>query len=201
MRGRSSNFLKWFPYFIVFIYYFTLPVLWTTLIWFKLFKPKEQALSIKELKSIIHYYTEKGTIHSMEEEMIAQLLSIKKKTVKDILVKKDIPLKLNHSSKIKKYRKDIVMSKNKIYTVYEKNEIKGIAFYKDLADMLLNEDILKPKVSDCLKSAFFINIDDDIFEAIIKFKKNKDRYAIVVNSDNDVQGVVTAKQVYTYALK
>jgi Mg2+/Co2+ transporter CorB len=67
--------------------------------------------------------------------------------------------------------------------------------------LLLNENDTKNRVSECLKTAFFINSNEDAFDAILKFKKNKDAYAIVVNNDNDVVGIVSAKQVYTYALR
>ena len=69
----------------------------------------------------------------------------------------------------------------------EKNkELVGIAFYRDLTDLLLNEGEVQHRVSKCLKTAFFIKSKDDLFDAILKFKKNKDRYAIVLNDDNDV---------------
>jgi CBS domain containing-hemolysin-like protein len=198
---KFDFFLNKFAYLINIIYYLTTPILLFTMFWIKLFKPKKQSISSKELKTIIHYYTEKGAIHSMEEDMIDKLLSIKKTTVADILKDKEPVLKLDYKRKIKKYRLDIINNKNKIYVVQKNNEPVGVAFYRDIADLLLNEDEVQHKVSKCLKTAFFINSQDDIFDAILKFKKNRDRYAIVLNSDNDVVGVITAKQVYTFAIR
>jgi CBS domain containing-hemolysin-like protein len=198
---KFSFFLNWFAYLINIFYYITTPILIVTSFWIKIFKPKKNKLSIRELKSIIHYYTEKGAIHSMEESMIDQLLSIKKKTVADLIKNNEPIIKLNYSSKLKKYRSRIIESKSKIYAVHKNNEIVGIAFYRDIADLLLNENDTKNRVSECLKTAFFINSNEDAFDAILKFKKNKDAYAIVVNNDNDVVGIVSAKQVYTYALR
>ncbi len=175
--GKFEFFLDWFAYFVNIVYYFTTPILIFTLFWIKLFKPKQNPISIKELQSIIHYYTEKGAIHSMEETMIEQLLSIKKKNISDLIKNKDPILKLNYKSKIKKYRYAITHNSNKIYVVEKNKELVGI------------------------ETAFFIKSKDDLFDAILKFKKNKDRYAIVLNDDNDVAGIVSAKQVYQYALK
>lgn len=199
--GKFEFFLDWFAYFVNIVYYFTTPILIFTLFWIKLFKPKQNPISIKELQSIIHYYTEKGAIHSMEETMIEQLLSIKKKNISDLIKNKDPILKLNYKSKIKKYRYAITHNSNKIYVVEKNKELVGIAFYRDLTDLLLNEGEVQHRVSKCLKTAFFIKSKDDLFDAILKFKKNKDRYAIVLNDDNDVAGIVSAKQVYQYALK
>lgn len=193
--------LNKFAYLINITYYLTAPILLLIMFWVKIFKPKKKSISSKELRTIIHYYTEKGAIHSMEEDMIDKLLSIKKTTVADILKDKEPVLKLDYKRKIKKYRLDIINNKNKIYVVQKNNEPIGIAFYRDIADLLLNEDDVQHKVSKCLKTAFFINSKDDVFDAILKFKKNRDRYAIVLNSDNDVVGVITAKQVYTFAIR
>ena len=199
--GKFEFFLDWFAYFVNIVYYFTTPILIFTLFWIKLFKPKQNPISIKELQSIIHYYTEKGAIHSMEETMIEQLLSIKKKNISDLIKNKDPILKLNYKSKIKKYRYAITHNSNKIYVVEKNKELVGIAFYRDLTDLLLNEGEVQHRVSKCLKTAFFIKSKDDLFDAILKFKKNKDGYAIVLNDDNDVAGIVSAKQVYQHALK
>ena len=100
---KFEFFLDWFAYFINVVYYFTTPILIFTLFWIKIFKfrTKKTALSIKELKSIIHYYTEKGTIHSMEETMIDQLLSIKKKTISDMIQGREELLKLNYGSNLR----------------------------------------------------------------------------------------------------
>lgn len=119
--------------------------------------------------------------------------------------KNDELIILNSKRKIKKYRQKLVETKTKRYLVEKDGKIIGIAFYRDIANKLLervgNENNLpQPKVSDCLKEAIIIKSSADLLTAMTLFKESKEQYAIIVNDYNKEIGIITAKQLYTYSL-
>lgn len=184
----------------------TSPLLIFTLFWFKVFKPENKRMSVKELQLIINHFAKHESLTQTEGRMLDNILSLKKKTVEDILNNKNHELIiLNSKRKIKKYRQKLVETKTKRYLVEKDGKIIGIAFYRDIANKLLervgNENTLpQPKVGDCLKEAIIIKSNADLLTAMTLFKESKEQYAIVVNNYNKEIGIITAKQLYTYSL-
>jgi CBS domain containing-hemolysin-like protein len=189
-------------YFVRFIKLITTPFLIFTLMWVKLVKgDKKRKMSLSELKSVINYFSQNGIVDKEEEKMMDNILSIKNKKVEDILnLRNEDLITLDFNRKIKKYRQLIIETKAKIYLVKDNEKIIGIAFYRDLANKILEDEERKSKVSECVKSAITVNSSDDLLHVILDFHNDKDRYAIVKNDENEVIGILTAKQVYTYAL-
>lgn len=180
------------------IYFLSIPILWFTLIWVKIFKLQntKKKLTISELKDIVSIYKKNGIIQNTEEMIFGKLMDVREANMGALFKKERIIERLEENKKISFYVDTLINSKNKkLYVVNDKNKITGIVNHKDLVlSLLRKEDLI---IKDFSKKIKFVNHNDLIIEVISKLDQ-KTVNVIVLDEDSKPMGISSIKDLYFY---
>lgn len=197
-RKINHQVLLKFNRLIRFNYFISIPILWFTLIWVKIFglNKNNKKPTISELKEIVNVYQNNGVIKTTEGEIFENMFNVRDHDVSRFIKKKKIIEVLHKDSNILDYKDLLIRTQNKKFFVADENEkIIGIVHYKDLIHSLLNEE--NQKVKEYLKLAKFVNKGDLIIN-VIPLLDNKISHIIIVDDEDKALGIASLKDLYFF---
>lgn len=157
---------------------------------------KSPSFTKEELKGIIKYSEEEGSIKQTEKKLIQRIFDFGSTTVGDVMTRKKNMVMINSDMQIK----DVLqLSTAKIYSrfpVYEKTKenIVGILYLKD-ALQFTKDGKLDVKAREFMKKPFFVFENKKIDSMLRLFQARKEHMAIVINSKAQVVGLVTIENI------
>ncbi len=157
---------------------------------------KSPSFTKEELKSIIKYSEEEGSIKQTEKRLIQRIFDFGSTSVGDVMTGKKNMIMINSDTQIK----DVLqLSPAKLYSrfpVYEKTKenITGILYLKD-ALHFAKDGKLDVKVRDVMKKPFFVFENKKIDSMLRLFQARKEHMAIVINNNAHVIGLVTIENI------
>ncbi len=157
---------------------------------------KTQPFTKEELKSIIKYSEEEGSIKETEKRLIQRVFDFGNTTVADVMTRKKHMIMVSSDMQIK----DVLqLSTIKLYSrfpVYEKSKenIVGILYLKD-ALHFAKDGKLDAKVEEAMKKPFFVFENKKIDSMLRLFQQRKEHMAIVINNKAQVVGLVTIENI------
>ena len=157
---------------------------------------KPPILTKEELRSMIKYGEEEGSIKETEKKLIQRIFDFGNTTVSDVMTRKSRMVMVESSMTMK----DILqLSTTKLYSrlpVYEKNRenIVGILYLKD-ALHYAKDGKLEIPVEEAMKKPFFV-FDNKRLDSMLKlFQARKEHMAVVINNKAQVVGLVTIENI------
>ena len=163
----------------------------------KLIGSKKAPFATKEeLKSIIKYSEEEGSIQQSEKKLIQRIFEFGNITVSDIMTRKKNIVAVGSEMQIKEV---LQMPTSKIYSrfpVYEKSKdnIVGILYLKNMLASAKDGKI-DTIVKNIMKKPFFVFESKKIDSLLRVFQLRKEHMAIVINSKAQVVGIVTIENI------
>jgi len=157
---------------------------------------KSPSFTKEELKSIVKYSEEEGSIKQTEKRLIQRVFDFGNTTAADVMTRKKSMIMVSFDMKIK----DVLqLSTAKIYSrfpVYEKSRenIVGILYLKD-ALHFAKDGKLDAKVEEAMKKPFFVFENKKIDSMLRLFQLRKEHMAIVINNKAQVVGLVTIENI------
>lgn len=157
---------------------------------------KSPSFTKEELKGIIKYSEEEGSIKQTEKKLIQRIFDFGSTTVGDVMTRKKNMITINSDMQIK----DVLqLSTAKLYSrfpVYEKTKenIVGILYLKD-ALQFAKDGKLDVKAREAMKKPFFVFENKKIDSMLRLFQARKEHMAIVISSKAQVVGLVTIENI------
>lgn len=184
---------------IRFIYFISIPILWFTLIWVKIFRLNSNKVkpSISEIKEMVSVYKKNGIIQNSESAIVEHLFDLRETCIGEVFSKKKPIEKLNSGSSVENCREIIIStSHKKLLAVDDYDQVIGIVNLHNLSHCLLKgeTDIL---INKFIKPVLFVNEADRIIDVISNFSNNRSQ-AVIFNENSDPVGIVSMKELYFF---
>ena len=157
---------------------------------------KSPSFTKEELKSIIKFSEEEGSIKANEKRLIQRVFDFGNTTVADVMTRKKYVVMVSSDMKIS----DVLQfSTTKLYSrfpVYEKNKenIVGMLYLKD-AMHFAKDGKLDAPVGQAMKKPFFVFENKKLDLMLRLFQTRKEHMAIVINNKAQVVGIVTIENI------
>ncbi len=201
---RNAKYLaRRFAFPLTLIYYLFLPMVsifytltqWLTTI-FRIHKNK-LLLSDQELRSLLDFVEEKGTLEKAEKEMIHSIFEFGETTVREIMVPRIdmvcVPLDIEFNKLLDLIRKNL---HNRIPVYKERvDNIIGILFVKDLLVYLDQPTSSEVNLEKLVRPAYFVPGQKKIDELLREFQSQRIQMAIVVDEYGGTSGLVTLEDI------
>lgn len=184
---------------IRFIYFISIPILWFTLIWVKIFKlnNNKNKPSISELKEMVSVYKKNGIIQNSESAIVEHLLDLRETCIGEVFSKKKPIDKLISGKSVEDCR-DIIISATykKLLVVDDYDQVVGIINLHNLSHCLLTGET-ETIINKYIKPVLFINETDRIIDVISNFSNNRSQ-AVIFNENSVPVGIVSMKELYFF---
>ncbi|MBI4452090.1 HlyC/CorC family transporter [Candidatus Woesearchaeota archaeon] len=157
---------------------------------------KSPSLTKEELRSIIKFSEEEGSIKATEKKLIQRVFEFGSTAVSDVMTRKKSMVMVESEMKI---RDVLQLSTAKIYSrfpVYEKNKdsIVGIMYLKDALHYAKDGKLDIP-VKEAMKKPFFVFENKRLDSMLRLFQARKEHMAVVINNKAQVVGLVTIENI------
>ena len=192
-----------FAYPLSFFYYIFSPV--TTLLntlthWLthilKLAKNKS-LLSEEELKTLVDYGEEKGTLEEEEKEMIHSIFEFGETSVKEIMIPRIDMISISSTALIEELLSLIKEHLHSRMPVYKDtvDNIIGVIYAKDLLPFMNTKKTREISIEKLTRPAYFVPEQKKIDELLREFQSEKIHMAIVVDEYGGTSGLVTLEDI------
>jgi putative hemolysin len=152
----------------------------------------EDLLTEDEVKGMLKLSGEQGEIKQQEQEMIQNIFKLDDTVAEQIMTPRPKVFALEKNSKLGDVL-DLILEKGYSRIPIYENEldsIEGVVYVKDL----LGADLSK-KLSDFMRTAFFVLESKKIDSLLYDFKQKQSHLAIVVNEHGTVVGVISIEDL------
>jgi CBS domain containing-hemolysin-like protein len=200
---NARHLARGFAFPLTIVYYLFLPLSsifytltqWLTYI-FRIHKNK-LLLSDEELRSLLDFVEEKGTLEKEEKEMIHSIFEFGETTVREIMVPRIdmvcVPIDIKFNPLLELIRKNL---HSRIPVYKEKiDNITGILFVKDLLTYLDQPAAKEIDLEKLARPAYFVPGQKKIDELLREFQTQKMHMAIVVDEYGGTSGLVTLEDI------
>lgn len=157
---------------------------------------KSPSMTKEELKSMIKFSEEEGSIKETEKKLIQRVFDFGNITVGDVMTRKKSMVMVESSVALK----DVLqLSTTKLYSripVYEKSKenIVGVLYLKD-ALHYAKDGRLETPVEQAMKKPFFVFENKRLDSMLRLFQTRKEHMAVVINNKAQVVGLVTIENI------
>ncbi len=192
-----------FAFPMTFFYYLLFPIVrifdlitqWLNFI-FKI-KKDRNGLSEEELRNLVDFGEEQGTLQQDEKEMIHSIFEFGETTVKEIMVPRIDMVAISTESTMNDILEVIKTHAHSRIPVYRErvDNIEGILFAKDLLPFLNKKQKTDLDINKLLRPAYFVPEQKKIDELLREFQAEKIHMAIVVDEYGGTSGLVTLEDI------
>ena len=144
-------------------------------------KSEERIMTQEELKMILHQSSEQGVIDKEETEMLKDVFRFSDKRANELMTHRRDLIVL-HPNETKDFSKYLLVNENK-------DEIIGVVSVKDIILMVGSEQEFD--LRKIARPALFIPESLYAKKVLELFKKNKNKFAVVVNEYGSTEGIIT----------
>lgn len=162
----------------------------------KLVKNKS-LLSEEELKTLVDFGEEKGTLEEEEKEMIHSIFEFGETSVKEIMIPRIDMISISSSAEIEELLsliKEYLHSRIPVYKETVDN-IVGVVYAKDLLPLMNAKKSKDTTLDKLTRPAYFVPEQKKIDELLREFQSEKIHMAIVVDEYGGTSGLVTLEDI------
>jgi len=158
-------------------------------------KDRDDGLDTEELKSLVDVSGHK--LSDSNQGMLKGILDLENVTVEDIMIPRSEIKGLDLEDSIDELMNTIVSSEYTRQPLYEGdiNNIVGIFHVRKANHLLRSEQVTHSAIKRFAEDAYFIPESTTLTQQLLNFKKNRNRFAVVVDEYGEVQGLVTLEDI------
>jgi magnesium and cobalt exporter, CNNM family len=151
-------------------------------------------LSTEELKTVVN---EGAVAVGERQSMLVRLLDLEQVSVNDIMVPRSEIVGINIDDDINDIVNQSATSQHTLLPIYKENinNVLGILHLRRLAKLLNNEEFTKADLMQLTREPYYVPEATPLHTQLLKFQKEKQRIALVVDEYGDVQGIVTLEDI------
>ena len=180
------------------------PLVWTvnkltnaviSLLGFDPNKDRDDGLDTEELKSLVDVSGHK--LSDSHQGMLKGILDLENVTVEDIMIPRSEIKGLDLEDSVEELISKIVSSEYSRQPLYEGdiNNIMGIFHGRKANHLLRSDQVTHSAIKRFADEVYFIPESTTLTQQLLNFKKNRGRFAIVVDEYGEVQGLVTLEDI------
>lgn len=180
------------------------PIVWlanfvanTLLRWFKVeVKSKlTDRLSADELRTVVMEST--GKISEHHQDMLLRILDLEKMTVDDVMIPRNEILGIDLDNPWEENYQLLLDSKHGLLPVYREgiDNVQGIINIHNALSHLSREEPTQQEIEKLMLEAYFTPEGTPLGQQIFNFRREKQRWALVVDEYGDIQGLITAEDI------
>lgn len=158
-------------------------------------KGKASLVVEDEIKALIRIGEEEGSRHKDKYKMLSKVFEFSNTIVKTVMVPKDKIISIDISANIEDILEKVLESGYSRVPVYKDRQenIIGVINMKDLLNLSVNRDLVI--LQDIIYPPVFIPDSKNVNELLKEFQKGHTHLAVVVDSHNSLQGIVTLEDL------
>ena len=158
-------------------------------------KDRDDGLDTEELKSLVDVSGHK--LSDSNQGMLKGILDLENVTVEDIMIPRNEIKGLDLEDSIEDLMNTIVSSEYTRQPLYEGdiNNIVGIFHVRKANHLLRSEQVTHNALKRFAEDVYFIPESTTLTQQLLNFKKNRNRFAVVVDEYGEVQGLVTLEDI------
>jgi Mg2+/Co2+ transporter CorB len=158
-------------------------------------KDRDDGLDTEELKSLVDVSGHK--LSDSNQGMLKGILDLENVTVEDIMIPRNEIKGLDLEDSIEDLMNTIVSSEYTRQPLYEGdiNNIVGIFHVRKANHLLRSEQVTHNALKRFAEDVYFIPESTSLTQQLLNFKKNRNRFAVVVDEYGEVQGLVTLEDI------
>lgn len=158
-------------------------------------KDRDDGLDTEELKSLVDVSGHK--LSDSNQGMLKGILDLENVTVEDIMIPRNEIKGLDLEDSIEELMNTIVASEYTRQPLYEGdiNNIIGIFHVRKANHLLRSEQVTHNALKRFAEDVYFIPEGTTLTQQLLNFKKNRHRFAVVVDEYGEVQGLVTLEDI------
>ena len=158
-------------------------------------KDRDDGLDTEELKSLVDVSGHK--LSDSNQGMLKGILDLENVTVEDIMIPRNEIKGLDLEDSIEGLMNTIVASEYTRQPLYEGdiNNIIGIFHVRKANHLLRSEQVTHNALKRFAEDVYFIPEGTTLTQHLLNFKKNRNRFAVVVDEYGEVQGLVTLEDI------
>jgi putative hemolysin len=174
------------------------PFIWlltfTTDLLLRLFNIKKSTgshITEEEIKALIQEGAESGAVQEIEQDIVENVFHLGDRTIGTLMTLPENIDWLNTKDSLEINRLKISKSIHKSFPVCEGglDNVKGLVYSKDILNSLLKNDSFE--VEKHIKPVLFFSKNTTAYKALETFRKSKQQVALVVDTLDNVQGILT----------
>lgn len=148
-----------------------------------------------EIKALIRIGEEESPRHKDKYKMLSKVFEFSNTIVKNVMVEKDRMFSIDINANIDDILDKVLESGYSRIPVYKDKQgnIIGVINMKDLLNLAVNRDLVI--LQDIIYPPIFILDSRNVTELLKEFQKGHTHLAIVVDSKNKIQGIVTLEDL------
>lgn len=154
-----------------------------------------EPLSREELRTMVH--TSSDDMPSQDRSMLLGVFDLKKITVDEIMVSRSEIMGLNLDDDLQEIIKQLYQLQHTRVPVFHGNidNTCGILHVRDILQSINQPSFSKKQIKKHLRQVYFIPECVDLKQQLLRFQKDKNRMAIVVDEYGKVKGLVTLDNI------
>jgi Mg2+/Co2+ transporter CorB len=158
-------------------------------------KDRDDGLDTEELKSLVDVSGHK--LSDSHQGMLKGILDLENVTVEDIMIPRSEIKGLDLEDSVEELISKIVSSEYSRQPLYEGdiNNIVGIFHGRKANHLLRSDQVTHSAIKRFADEVYFIPESTTLTQQLLNFKKNRGRFAIVVDEYGEVQGLVTLEDI------
>lgn len=154
----------------------------------------EEKLTTAELRTVVD---EGAKVPGKRQGMLLSILDLEKVTVDDIMVPRHEVVGIDLADDKSEILAKIASTQYTRIPVYEGelNNIKGILHIRNIARILVQQNITHQDIVNLLDEPYFIPESTALHKQLVNFQANKQRLGLVVDEYGDIQGLVALEDI------
>jgi magnesium and cobalt exporter, CNNM family len=154
-------------------------------------------LSEEELKTLVDFGEEKGTLEEEEKEMIHSIFEFGETSVKEIMIPRIDMISISSTAEIEELLDLIKEHLHSRMPVYKEtvDNIVGVVYAKDLLPLMNTKKSKDVSIDKLTRPAYFVPEQKKIDDLLREFQSEKIHMAIVVDEYGGTSGLVTLEDI------
>jgi putative hemolysin len=158
-------------------------------------KPRDQAITEEEIKTIIQEGTTGGVIDEIEQEIVENVFHLGDRKIVSLMTNRQEVTWLDAADEPEVNRAKIMESKHSVYPLCNDgiDNIVGLIYVKDLLGEDLEEQL--GKLESLAREPLYIPENNKAYQALEKFKERRVHFGIIVDEYGAMLGIATLNDI------
>ena len=169
----------------------------------KLIKNDGSIVTEEELKTLIDFCSNEGTIEKYESALLNNIIKFNKFSINDVMKHRSVVSMISVDATYKEVEQEFLKSGFSTLTVYSgyKENVVGVLNYKKLLFDSHNDDLQEGYAKRKMSQVMFVPGTLSLFEVLQKFRQDEHKFAVVLDEQGQTQGIITIEDIMKLVFK